>query len=53
MKSIEEIRAAAARRQRALRERREADGLIEVRVYATRQHAKLIKQYAKSLGQSS
>lgn len=41
---------STADRQKALRERRAAQGLIEVRgIYATEENAKRIKQYAKLL----
>lgn len=47
----EALRKANAKRQAAIRARREAQGLKEVRnIYATPEDAKLIKKYAKSLG---
>lgn len=49
----EALRKANAKRQAAIRARREAQGLKEVRnIYATPEHEKLIKEYAKSLNKS-
>lgn len=43
-----------AERQEALRERKKEQGLKEIRnIYATPEHEKLIKEYAKSLNKYS